>query len=60
MKLSCLFGKHRYAAKNLTAVLLADCGGMGVFLIRDRCVNCGKEYCEQVTIPLPMRGGDIE
>lgn len=55
-RLQCKLGLHEYKDSNLQSTFISeDYDGM-IYRMENRCVYCGKEYCEMVWIPKPYKG----
>lgn len=51
-KLSCLFGNHHYADKNLKVRIVPNCRGAAKrsFEYTNSCVDCGKELVFRIPV----------
>ena len=52
-RLCCKLGFHWYKDANLESTFIAEDYHGLLYRMENRCVYCGKEYCELVRIPNP-------
>ena len=52
----CLFGRHRYACEDMVLTLIDSNEQKDKFLVKCRCVRCGKVRKEVIEIPKQGKG----
>ena len=54
-KLKCALGMHKYKDSNLKSICIADDYYALTYRMSNKCIYCGKEYSEIVTMPYRTR-----
>lgn len=54
-KIKCALGGHEYNASNLKSICIADDYYALTYRMSNKCIYCGKEYSDIVTMPYRTR-----